>query len=135
MYIKKITYTDYNGDERTETACFNVTEAELAEMNLSVDGGYQDHLRRIVEAHDIPSIVAEFKKLIKLSYGMKSPDGRKFVKNPDATEDFLQTEGYSQFFMELITNEDSMKEFVLGIIPEKYRGQILEANKELPANA
>lgn len=130
MYVKSITYTDYNGNERTETACFNLNEAELAELNLTTEGGYQEHLRNIVNAHDVPSLVKEFKKLIKMSYGIKSPDGRRFVKNDNATEEFFQTEAYSQFFIELATNEESITEFVMGILPEKYRNQIAEANRE-----
>lgn len=130
MYIKSITYTDYNGNERTETACFNLNEAELAELNLTTEGGYQEYLRNIVNAHDVPSIVKEFKKLIQMSYGIKSPDGRRFVKNENATEEFFQTEAYSQFFIELATNEESITEFVMGILPEKYRNQIAEANRE-----
>lgn len=130
MYIKSITYTDYNGNERTETACFNLNEAELAELNLSTEGGYQEHLRHIVNTHDVPSLVREFKKLIKMSYGIKSPDGRRFVKNENATEEFFQTEAYSQFFMELATNQEAITEFVMGILPEKYRNQIAEANAE-----
>lgn len=129
MYIKKLTYTDYNGEERTETAYFNLTEAELAELNLSTDGGYQEHLRRIVDARDVPSLAKEFKRLIKLSYGVKSPDGRRFIKNDTLVEEFLETEAYSQFFMELVTNEDAVTEFVMNIIPEKYRSQIEEAHK------
>lgn len=129
MYIKKLTYTDYNGEERTETAYFNLTEAELAELNLSTDGGYQEHLRRIVDARDVPSLAKEFKRLIKLSYGVKSPDGRRFIKNDTLVEEFLETEAYSQFFMELVTNEDAVTEFVMNIIPEKYRTQIEEAHK------
>lgn len=130
MYIKKITYIDYNGTERTETACFNLTEAELAELNLATEGGYQDHLRKIVESHDVPSLVKEFKKLITMSYGVKSDDGRRFVKKESLTDEFFQTEAYSQFFMELATSEDAITDFVLGILPEKYRNQIAEANKE-----
>lgn len=118
MLYKTITYTDYNGTERTEDFYFNLTEAEVMEMEMSTSGGLAEMINRIVAAQDAPSIIAVFKKLLLKSYGVKSPDGKRFIKSDALSEEFSQTEAYSQLFMELATNSDKASEFVNGIVPK-----------------
>lgn len=118
MLYKTITYTDYNGTERTEDFYFNLTEAEVMEMEMSTSGGLAEMINRIVAAQDAPSIIAVFKKLLLKAYGVKSPDGKRFIKSDALSEEFSQTEAYSQLFMELATNSDKASEFVNGIVPK-----------------
>lgn len=117
MLKKKITYTDYNGTERTEDFYFNLTKAEIMEMELGTSGGLAEMIRRIVDAQDAPSIIKVFKDLILKAYGEKSPDGKRFIKSTEISESFSQTEAYSQLFMELATDSNSAAEFVNGIMP------------------
>lgn len=117
MLKKKITYTDYNGTERTEDFYFNLTKAEIMEMELGTSGGLAETIRRIVDAQDAPSIIKVFKDLILKAYGEKSPDGKRFIKSTEISESFSQTEAYSQLFMELATDSNSAAEFVNGIMP------------------
>lgn len=117
MLTKSITYTDYDGEERTETFYFNLTKAELAELNLSTEGGLQNVLQRIIDAKNVPEITKWFKKIIVMAYGEKSPDGRRFIKNRELTEEFLQTEAYSVLFMELLSNDEAASDFINGVLP------------------
>lgn len=121
MLKKTITYTDYNGSERTEDFYFNLTKAEIMEMEMSTTGGLADMIKRIVAAQDAPAIIKIFKELILKAYGEKSADGKRFMKT-DALgnklyNDFEQTEAFSILFMELATNADSAAAFVNGIVP------------------
>ena len=118
MLKKEMTYTDYNGTERTETFYFNLTKAEVAEMELSVDGGLTEKLQRIVAAQDGKVIIETFKDLILRSYGVKSDDGKRFIKNQEVRDAFAQTEAFSDLFMELATDAEAAKVFVNGIIPQ-----------------
>lgn len=117
MLKKTIKYTDYNGVEREEDFYFNLTKAEIAEMELEIPGGMTAMLQRITAAQDTPSLVKIFKDLILRSYGEKSADGKRFIKSPELKESFSQTEAYSELFMELATNAESASAFVNGIIP------------------
>ena len=117
MIKKTITYTDYNGTERTEDFYFNLSKAELMEMELSISGGLVELINRVVAAQDQPSIIKIFKDLILKAYGEKSPDGKRFVKSDAISTEFSQTEAYSQLFMELATNADAAAKFINGIIP------------------
>lgn len=117
MLKKTIKYTDYNGVEREEDFYFNLSKAEIAEMELEIPGGMTAMLQRITAAKDTPSLVKIFKDLILRSYGEKSADGKRFVKSAELKESFSQTEAYSELFMELATNADSASAFINGIIP------------------
>lgn len=117
MLKKTITYTDYNGNERTEDFYFNLTEAEIMEMEMSTAGGLAESIQRIAAAQDAPSIIKIFKDIVLKAYGVKSADGKRFIKNSAIREEFEQTEAYSKLFMELATDEDAAAEFVNGIVP------------------
>lgn len=124
-----ITYTDYNDKTRTEDFYFNLTKAEIMEMELSVNGGFGEMMQRIVDAEDIPSIVKVFKDLILRSYGEKSADGKRFIKNDELKDSFAQSEAYSVLFTELATNTESAIKFVNGIVPQDMR-----PGDQIPAN-
>ena len=118
MLKKTMTYTDYDGNERTEDFYFNLTKAELTEMEMSHDGGLVKLIEKIVAEQDVKRIIEIFKDLILNAYGEKSADGRRFIKNAEIKESFAQTEAYSDLFMELASDADSAAEFVNGIIPQ-----------------
>lgn len=119
MIKKTVTYTDYNGVERTESFYFNLSEAEIMEMEMSTTGGMAEFITKIVEAKDTPTIVRIFKDLVLKAYGQKSDDGRRFIKSKELTDEFVQTEAYSQIFMELATDDKAAANFVNGIVPAK----------------
>lgn len=128
MIAKTITYTDYNDVERTEKFYFNLSKAEVMEMEMSTSGGLAEMIQRVVAAQDQPAIIKIFKDLILKAYGVKSPDGRKFIKSEELSLDFAQTEAYSQLFMELATDAEKASEFVNGIVPADMAKQIAERN-------
>ena len=126
MVIKKIKYTDFNGVKREEEFMFNLTEAEITEMELMTDGGLSDSIKKIISAQDTPEIIKTFKMLLLKSYGEKSADGRRFIKSEELTEAFTQTNAYSQFFMELATDDKAAIAFINGIIPDSMRERVAE---------
>lgn len=125
MLKKTITYTDYNGVERKEDFYFNLTQAELTEMEMSTTGGFVEMVNRIVAAQDSPAIIKVFKEMVLKAYGVKSDDGRRFIKSEELSIAFSQTEAYSKLFMELATNADEAAKFVNGIVPA-------DLNKNVP---
>lgn len=116
MLKKTMTYTDYDGNQRTEDFYFNLSKAELTEMELSRNGGLTKTIEKIVAAQDGKRIVEIFKDLVLKSYGEKSLDGKRFIKNQELRDAFAQTEAYSDLFMELSTNADSAAAFVNGLV-------------------
>lgn len=117
MLKKTITYTDYNEITHTETYYFNLSKAECMEMEMSTSGGLTEMINKIIETQDIPAIIKIFKDLILKAYGVKSPDGKRFIKSEELSTAFAQTEAYSVLFMELATNAEEAAAFVNGIMP------------------
>lgn len=117
MIKETITYIDYNGTERTEDFYFHLTEAELMKMELGTKGGYAEMVQRIVQAQDQPAIIAVFEELIHHSYGVKTLDGKGFLKRAADLEAFISTEAYSKLFMKLATDADAAAKFINGVVP------------------
>lgn len=133
MLKKTIKYTDYNGVERTEDFYFNLNKAEIMEMQLTTVGGLDAYLKKIVSAQDMPTLMRIFKDLVLKSYGVKSDDGRRFIKNDQLREEFEQTEAYSILYMELSTDADAAAAFVNGIIPADVAKQLPKDPNEIAA--
>lgn len=128
MLKKTITYTDYDGVERTEDFYFNFTEAELMEWQLVTNGGLTNYVQKIVDAKDQPRLITLFKELLLKAYGIKSEDGRRFIKSEKISEEFSQNPAYSILYMELVTDDKLAADFVNGIIPAKLNEQVAEQN-------
>lgn len=118
MYKKVIPYVDYNGVERTETAYFHLTQAELMKMEMGITGGFTQMVEKLIEAKDVPQLMNVFEDMIQKSYGVKTPDGKGFSKKKENLEAFMETPAYSVLFMELATNTKAASDFVNGIMPD-----------------
>lgn len=127
MYKKTITYTDYNDMDRTEDFYFNLSEVELTDMQLSVEGGLSAMIDKLVESKDMAALINILKDIIIKSYGVKSEDGRRFIKKPEYVEEFMQTPAYGALYMELATDETAAAEFINKIIPSKLTAQVDKA--------
>ena len=135
MVVEKIKYTDFNGLEREEEFMFNLTEAEITEMELTTDGGLSDSIKKIIAAQDTPQIIKVFKMLLLKSYGEKSADGRRFVKSEELSEEFSQTNAYSQLVMTLATDDKAAVAFINGIMPDSMQEKAAGNNSGLtPVN-
>lgn len=128
MYKRTITYTDYFGEEREEAIYFNLNRAELMKLELSTQQGYTKMLQDLIAKKDGPTIMQTFDKIIRMAYGEKSEDGRRFVKSEALSEAFTQTPMYDQLFMELCTDSKAAAEFVKNIIPQDLQAEVAEPN-------
>lgn len=117
MLKETIEYTDYNGTKRTEDFYFNLSKAEVLEMEMSTAGGLAEMITNVIAAQDTPAIIKIFKDLVLKAFGVKSPDGKRFEKSEELSKAFSQTEAYSILFMKLATNAEEAAKFINGIIP------------------
>lgn len=118
MLTKAIKYTDYNGIEKVKNFYFNLTKAELMEMNLSENGGIEGLILNMINNDDNKQIVKFFKDFVLLAVGEKSADGEYFIKNDEIRQNFLCHPAYDILFMELIAGgELTMSDFVNALIP------------------
>lgn len=121
MLKKTIKYTDYNGIEREEDFFFNLTKAEIMDMQMGTAGGLADLISTLVKTQNMPEIIRIFKEIILKSYGEKSADGKRFIKYDENGQSlgkkFSETEAFSDLYMTLATDSKEAAKFVNGIIP------------------
>ena len=138
MIKKTIKFVDFDGNKREEEHYFNLTKAEVMDMEIGVTGGMSEMLKRMIAAQDMPSLYRVINDIIKKSYGIKSPDGRKFMKSQEIWEDFYQTEAYSELMMELASDEKKAADFINALMPAdlaKYAEKAEQATLSIPEAA
>lgn len=133
MIPMNIKYTDFNGEKCEETKWFNLTETEITEFNTETKGGLEAMIKLISETKDEEKIMKTFKKLILMSYGERSADGKYFKKRDSVrgsyADEFEQSAAFNELFITLATNADEAAKFVNGIIPTRMK----ENNENHPA--
>ena len=134
MIKKTVTYTDYNGEQRTETFYFHYTEAEILDMEMSEEGSFADRIQRIIDAKDKTALMKLIKKFVIDAYGVKSEDGKRFMKNDELKTAFLECPAYSDIFMEMVTNDEIAADFVNGVIPSTMKDRVAKLSNEKSIN-
>jgi hypothetical protein len=136
MLKKTIRYTDYNGKDVQEDFYFNLTKAELVELEAGTKGGLAESLQAIIDSGDNHEIIEHFKRIILASYGVKSEDGRRFIKTQELRDEFSQMEAYSELFIELATVNSAAVEFISGVVPASLSQEVARSvadSDEAPA--
>jgi len=130
MLKKRIEYEDFDGNKRSEDFYFNLTKTEMTLAQTSIDGGLVNKLQKINDAQNVPEIVKTFVELVDMSYGVKSDDGKRFVKNKELLDEFKSTNAYDQLFMEVLANPKDAVGFLIGIMPSDI-GEKLKNDPDL----
>lgn len=131
MLRREITFRDFNGDMVTETHYFNMTETELTMLEVSFEGGLEKTIKKIEEKKDAATLLGEFRKIILMSYGERTADGKHFLKSEERSAIFEQSGAYNKLFMDLISDEEFAAQFIQGLIPEELSSAVDAKKKEL----
>jgi hypothetical protein len=126
MYKKNITYTDFNGEERTDAFYFNLSDAEILELQVSYGGDMSRIMTNMLEKRDAKGLLGIITDLIKTSYGEKSSDGKRFMKNQEVKDSFVTTDAYSKLVLELLNDEKEFEKFMTNVIPSTKREKLNE---------
>jgi len=134
MLKREIKYRDFDDNEVTDTFYFNITKSEVVELEVGHKGGMEEWIKKVTKTEDHQALIAEFKRIILLSYGQKSEDGKRFIKTAEMREEFSQTAAFDALFIELATDETAAANFIKGILPADVRGQVEAATQLAPPN-
>lgn len=130
MIKKSITFHDLDGNEVTQDFWFHLSKAELLEMEISTTGGLRDSMQRLIDKRDGESVIRTYKDLILKSYGERSLDGLRFMKEDKdgrpLYKEFMQTEAYSELFTSLVTDDEAAAEFFNGVLPKEVAEKMAE---------
>lgn len=130
MLKKTISYVDYDGTPRVEDFYFNLSKRELINLVHSGSGGLDEQLKEIVRSRDNAAIMRKFEEIILLGYGVRSEDGRRFIKSPQLTEEFSQTAAFEELFVELCTNGQAGIDFINGLVPADLAAAVAKMSQE-----
>lgn len=131
MLKKRITYTNFEDEEVTETFYFNLTKADLMEMEVSKRGGLNGYIERIQETNDAGLVFEELKSLMSRSVGRLAPDGRGFSRSQQIRDEFMNSEAFSNFILEMLTDPQLAAEFIQGLIPKNIESEVDRIVKKL----
>lgn len=136
MFKKTVTYTDYNGDTQTEDFYFNLTKVECMELEFGLKGSntLSESIKAIINAGDAGTVLKMIKKILLTAYGVKSPDGKRFVKNDEVRTAFEESPAFEEIYWELVTDVDKAADFISGIAPSTVRDNLGDNPKQALLN-
>lgn len=126
MVSQVIKYEDFNGEDREKTAYFNLSKAELFELEAEMGGHLAERIARMRENHDAPEFIRLMSAIIKKAYGEKSLDGQRMMKSDDIWLAFYQSPAYDEFFTDILTDDAKNAAFMVGVIPKKLQKDVTE---------
>ena len=126
MLKKTITYIDYNGEEKTEDFYFNLTKVECIELEFSGKNGtsLSEYVKILINSNDMGTVIGTIKKIVLTAYGIKSSDGKRFMKNQEIRDSFEQSPAFEQVYWDLVTDPEKAADFIAGIIPSDLRNSL-----------
>ena len=133
MVKKTIEYEDYNGNKITEDFFFDISPAEAIEMETEQHGGLGENLKKMANTNNIPELMKFFKEFVLRSYGVKSPDGIRFIKSPELAQQFTETKAYSELFVELLTDHNALASFINGVLPKNLKDIVAKVEQDQQA--
>ena len=129
MLKQTITYENFAGEQVTKDFYFNLTKAELLQLEMRTKNGFAEHLDEVVKSEDPSLIIDAFEKIVLKAYGVKSPDGKQFIKSQEELDKFKFSGAYDQLFVELCQDPESAKAFVQGIFPKNLESPSRKAKQ------
>lgn len=116
MLKKSITYTNFDGVEITDDLYFHLSTPEITKMSVKFDGDISRHAEQLSKSGDQMAQLDFIEELILSSYGVKSANGKSFVKNKEVRELFEYSAAYAELFEELLTKPGQAEAFGQGLI-------------------
>lgn len=117
MIKKRIKFKDFNGEDREEDFYFNLTKTEIINLELGTTGGIKQLVKKLIDTKDTKLFLDLFNQLIDMSYGVRSDDGKRFIKRPELTAEFKDTLAYDELFMEFMKDPDKFNTFFMQVVP------------------
>ncbi len=118
MLKKTVEFENYDGVKIKKDLYFNIRKDELIAMQFEEEGGLDKLLQKMQNEKDSREIMRMFEKILKASYGEKSPDGNEFVKSEEVWNRFKSSNAYEVLYMELVSDADKLSNFIESIIPK-----------------
>lgn len=115
MFKHTVSYVDFNSNQRTEDLYFHLSLPEVTRLEAEIGMGFEDHIKQLTEKQDLKTLLGFLERILLMSYGQKTSDGRSFVKNDKSREEFEHSQAYAEMFEQVITDKDLAYRFGTGV--------------------
>ena len=153
MYKQTLTYEDFNGDTVTESHHFNLSKREIKDLFIETPNFVDDFLSAfdtkpvidkktnkpvidpetgevVVELVDRREAAKAIDYIVDLSYGVKTEDGKRFIKSKELLDTFKTTGFYDELMIQLIIDQELATNFFNGIFPKEIQEKAKTLTKE-----
>jgi hypothetical protein len=124
MLRRPIKFVDLDGVEREEEFLFNLSKTDLIKMEAETEGGLHYRIDRITREKNVAKLIQEIAEIVKLAYGERSDDGKRFVKSPEISKAFSETPAYDALIWELSTSDEAAATFFKGVMPQELEAEV-----------
>lgn len=147
MHVVHLTFEDFNGNTQTRDLHFHLSKTDLIKLAAAMDSDSRKDLadrltQRAKEdakngvttdlsATEIVGIADMLDIIIMAAYGIKSEDGMRFDKSDEIREAFKASPMYSELFMSITQDQQSLNNFMNQVLPKDVRETLVaELNKQ-----
>lgn len=117
MLKQKVQYEDFDGATQVEDLYFNLNRMEL--IALQSRYGKEDmaaYIDKLVEDKDIEKVYEILNDIVLSAYGIRSEDGKRFLKSETIREEFKQSLAYDALIEDFHDETRKVLEsFIVGI--------------------
>lgn len=117
MLKQQVKYEDFDGNTQTETLYFNLNRMELISFQKRYGSeNMENYINKLIEEKQIEPMYDLLNDFVLTAYGVKSEDGKRFIKNDQIREEFKQSLAYESLIEDF--HDDSRKvleNFIAGV--------------------
>lgn len=117
MLKQQVTYEDFDGNTQSETLYFNLNRMELISFQKRYGSeNMENYINKLIEEKQIEPMYDLLNDFVLTAYGIKSEDGKRFIKNDQIREEFKQSLAYEALIEDF--HDDSRKvleNFIAGV--------------------
>lgn len=116
MLKQTVKYESFDGELITEELYFNLTRMDLLELNDRYDGDdLAVYIEKIQEEKNVKALYTVLKDIVLMAYGVKSEDGKRFIRNDQVRKEFEESLAFAQLIEDFHETDHAMSDFVTGI--------------------
>ncbi len=124
MIKKDITFENFNGDEVTKTAYFNLSKVKAMKM-VSSHGGMDTYLKSIMDKKDTNGFIDWVEELVYDAYGERDESNPEIFDTSKKVKDaFKNSAAFDEFVYTIVSDEKEFTEFFFGILPKQMRDEL-----------
>ena len=129
MLKQRVKYEGFDGELIEEDLYFNLTRMDLIELNDRYESkDMAAYMDKIVKEKNVKELYKVLKDIVLMAYGVKSEDGKRFIKNQTVKDEFAESLAFAQLIEDFHETDTAMSDFITGITSQIKGLELATAN-------